>query len=149
MEKYVLEALYMMRFENDAIERMKVQYKDMIDHPFTTLWEDWKIGGSGGGTINHAWTGGPLTLFSQYATGVAPDEIGYDAYHVLPQVKPLKNIKVNVPSVKGNIGVELEKAESSFTLKIISPAMTKAIIGIPNDAIEKVVSILVNNKLLA
>jgi hypothetical protein len=146
MEKYVLEALYIMRFENDAIKRMKVRYKDMIEHPFTTLWEDWRIGGSGGGTINHAWTGGPLTLFSQYATGIAPEKIGYEVYHVLPQMGQLKSIKANVPSVKGNIGVELEKTESSFTLKLNSPAMTKAIVGIPKNAIGQVVSISVNNK---
>ena len=39
-----------------------LSYKD-----YTTLFEGWGIGqeGFGGGTINHAWSGGPLTLLSQ------------------------------------------------------------------------------------
>lgn len=146
MEKYVLEALYIMRSEADAIQRMKSRYEDMVEHPFTTLWEDWRIGGSGGGTINHAWSGGPLTLMSQYAAGVAPEEIGYEVYHVLPQMGPLKDIKTTVPSVRGDIRVELKKEEGSFTLKLTSPETTTAIVGIPKDAMGKVVSIAVNGK---
>ena len=71
MEKYVLEALYIMRFEDDAIQRIKERYEEMVAHSHTTLWEDWRIGGSGGGTINHAWSGGPLTALSQYVAGIA------------------------------------------------------------------------------
>ena len=146
MEKYVFEALYIMRFEDDAIQRMKLRYRDMVEYPFTTLWEDWRIGGSGGGTINHAWSGGPLTIMSQYAAGVAPEKIGYEVYHVLPQMGPLKSIKATVPSVRGDIKVEMKKTDASFTMKLTSPAETTAIAGIPKDAIGKIVSISVNGK---
>jgi hypothetical protein len=146
MEKYVLEALYIMRFEDDAIQRMKLRYRDMVEHPFTTLWEDWRIGGSGGGTINHAWSGGPLTIMSQYAAGVAPEKIGYEVYHVLPQMGQLKSIKAIVPSVKGDITVEMKKTGASFTMKLVSPAETTAIAGIPKDAIGQIASISVNGK---
>jgi len=146
MEKYVLEALYVMRFENDAIQRMKTRYVDMVEHSHTTLWEDWKIGGSGGGTINHAWSGGPLTVLSQYAAGIAPEKIGYEVYHILPQMGTLKSIKTIVPSVKGDIAVELEKKDTSFVLKLASPTAITAIVGIPKDAVEKLVSISVNGE---
>ena len=136
----------MMRFEDDAIHRMKMRYREMVEHPFTTLWEDWRIGGSGGGTINHAWSGGPLTAMSQYAAGVAPEEIGYEFFHVLPQMGPLKSIKTVVPSVKGDIHVDLRKEKSSFKLNLISPAETTAIVGIPRDALEDMASIAVNGK---
>jgi hypothetical protein len=144
MEKYVLEALYIMRFEDDAIQRMKERFRDMVEHPFTTLWEDWKIGGSGGGTINHAWSGGALTLLSQYAAGVAPEDIAYDTYHVLPQMGPLKSIKTTVPSVKGDIRVELKKTDASFDLKLTSPPGTIAIVGVPKAAAGQNSSISVN-----
>lgn len=143
MEKYVLEALYIMRFEEDAIQRMKDRFKDMVDHPFTTLWEDWRVGGSGGGTVNHAWSGGALTILSQYAAGVAPEKIGYEVYHIMPQMGPIKHIKTTVPSVKGDIRIELEKSDISFGLKLISPASTTAIIGIPKT--KEIENIFANN----
>ena len=133
MEKYVGEALYVMRFENDAIERTKKRFKAMTDHPYTTLWEGWGIGrsGYGGGTINHAWCGGALTLLSQYGAGVAPVTPGYATYHMLPQMGPLKHIKTIVPSVKGDIGLELHNNANAFTIDLVSPAGTEAIVGIP------------------
>jgi len=131
MEKYVGEALYVMQFEDDAITRTKKRFKIMTDHPFTTLWEDWRIGGHGGGTIDHAWCGGALTLLSQYGAGVAPVTPGYGTYHVLPQMGPLKYIKTTVPAVKGNIALELRNEPASFSMTLTSPADTTAIIGIP------------------
>ncbi|MBT3381274.1 MAG: glycoside hydrolase [Lentisphaerae bacterium] len=131
MEKYVGEALYMMRFENDAIARTKKRFKEMTEHHYTTLWEDWRIGGSGGGTINHAWCGGALTLLSQYGAGVAPVTPGYGTYHVLPQMGPLKHIKTTVPSVKGDIHLELHSTVESITMDLVSPKGTVAVVGIP------------------
>mgnify|MGYP003764824027 CR=1 FL=1 len=37
MEKYVGEALYQMRLEHDAIARTKKRFKEMTNHPYTTL----------------------------------------------------------------------------------------------------------------
>ena len=146
MEKYVGEALYQMRFENDAIARTKKRFKTMTDHPFTTLWEDWRIGGSGGGTINHAWCGGALTLLSQYGAGVAPVTPGYGTYHVLPQMGPLKYIKTTVPSVKGDIPLVLHNQADSFTISLVSPKGTKAIVGIPKHSDITISSIKANGK---
>ena len=71
MEKYVLESLCTMGFGEDALHRMKIRYKDMVESPLTTLWEGWGIGneGFGGGSYNHAWSGGPLdnTICSFFA----------------------------------------------------------------------------------
>ena len=143
MEKYVGEALYVMRFEDDAITRTKKRFREMTNHHYTTLWEDWKIGGSGGGTINHAWCGGALTLLSQYGAGVAPEKPGYESYHVLPQMGPLKHIKTTVPSVKGDIHLELHNQPDSFSMDLTSPEGTNAIVGIPRTAAENA-SIKVN-----
>ena len=146
MEKYVGEALYQMRFENDAVARTKKRFKAMTDHPYTTLWEDWRIGGHGGGTINHAWCGGALTLLSQYGAGVAPVTPGYGTYHVLPQMGSLKRIKTTVPSVKGNIDMEVVNAQDSFTIHLTSPANTVAIVGIPKTS--KIAAVEANGRLV-
>lgn len=64
MEKYVMEALFRMGCGHYAIERTARRFADMVDDPgSTTLFEGWGIGekGYGGGTTNHAWSGGALT----------------------------------------------------------------------------------------
>ena len=133
MEKYVGEALYVMRCEDDVIARTRKRFAAMTDHPYTTLWEGWGIGkeGYGGGTINHAWCGGMLTLLSQYAAGVAPTKPGYETYHVLPQMGSLKFIKTVVPSVKGNIPLEIKNQPDAFSINLVSPKGTTATIGLP------------------
>ncbi|HEY9155885.1 MAG TPA: hypothetical protein VIM69_12185, partial [Opitutaceae bacterium] len=88
MEKYVVEALCLMGEPALAQERMKERYAKMVNNTeYTTLWEGWGIGekGFGGGTINHAWSGGPLTIMSQYFAGIAPTSPAYKTYRISPQ----------------------------------------------------------------
>ena len=130
MEKYMLEALYRMHADQDALDRMKARYREMVnDQTCTTLWELWEKGGPG--TYNHAWAGGPLTLLSQYTAGVAPDTPGFAAYHVLPQEGGLDCVDVVVPSVKGNIHVMLKKDAVQYALSLSSPPDTRATVGMP------------------
>ena len=152
MEKYVGEALYMMGLEDDAIIRTKKRFKAMTDHPYSTLWEGWGIGnkGYGGGTINHAWCGGALTLLSQYGAGVAPLTPGYGIYQIAPQMGTLlTHIKTNVPSVKGNIHIELKRDAQSLSLDLDSPADTTAIICLPKNSTgneAKITTVLADGK---
>ncbi len=135
MEKYVLQALFEMGYHGDAVERMKSRYRKMVESELTTLWEGWGIGveGFGGGSYNHAWSGGPLILLSQYVAGVRPTKPGYDSYEVLPQLGPLHEARTTVPSLKGPISVHIKQEPKSFELRLTSPKETLAIIGIPND----------------
>lgn len=148
MEKYIMEALYIMRFPDDAIERTKVRFKPMVDHEYSTLWEGWGIGGSGfgGGTINHAWSGGALTVMSQYMAGIAPDSIAYKTYHVMPQMGPLKAVSAAVQSPRGEIRVDLKRLEDSFILQLVSPKDTTATVGIPVNVLDRISAVKVNGK---
>lgn len=132
MEKYILEALYLMGKDNYALTRMKNRYQEMVYHEHSTLWEDWIIGGAGGGTINHAWNA-PNTLLSQYAAGVAPLTTAWDTYSVYPQMGTLDYVSAVVPSVKGEIKVSMAKASDGFSLELLSPSQTSAaFVGIPS-----------------
>ncbi len=134
MEKYVLEALYQMGYPDYALERMKERFSKMVlDTTYSTLWEGWGIGaeGFGGGTTNHAWSGGGLTLLYQYAAGIAPTSPGYETFQVKPQPGFLKHIKATVPSIKGDIKVEL-KNEETYMLDINVPENSKALVYIPS-----------------
>ena len=125
MEKYVLDAMFYMGYEKEALERMRLRYKEMIDDESTTLWELFRLGW---GTKNHAWTGGPMINLSGHVAGVWPETPGYETYHVIPRLSDLNEVRVVVPSVKGDIKVEicrdLEKQEIKLTLD--SPAETVA-----------------------
>jgi alpha-L-rhamnosidase len=146
LEKYVIESLFLMNDADAAIDRMKKRYEKMVNSDVTTLWEGWGIGkeGYGGGSYNHGWAGGPLTLMSQYIAGVAPEQPAFATYHVLPMMGNLRQVKAVVPTVKGNIAVNLEKQPHVFTLELCSPTDTTAIVGIPADV--EYQTIAVNNQ---
>jgi len=134
MEKYVLEALCIMDEPEFAQERIKQRFAKMVDHPdYTTLWEGWGIGseGFGGGTINHAWSGGPLTIMSQYFAGIAPTAPAFSKYSVFPQMGSLGKISTKVVTTKGDISLQLTKTKENFAMELTSPAGTQATVGIP------------------
>lgn len=61
MEKYVFEAMMMMGYVDEALNRHKERMRPMVeDTYFSTLFEHWNIGVSGydSGSVNHAWSGG-------------------------------------------------------------------------------------------
>ncbi len=154
MEKYVLESLYLMNKPFKGIARMKKLFDRMIRSPYSTLPEHFgsnKKRGKGkkivwgAGTFNHAWSGGPLTLLSQYAAGVAPITPGFSSFSVKPQMGPLENIETVVPVPQGLIKLKLINEEKLFTIDLDKPDGTKAFVYIPVEG-KKVKEIKINNK---
>lgn len=146
MEKYVLEALFQMGYVDFAIGRMKKRFGPMVDHPeYATLFEGWGIGkkGFGGGTTNHAWSGGALTILSQYLCGIEPINPGYSLFKIAPNPGSVKMASATIQSVKGIIKSSFENSDKSFKLSVSIPEGTEAIIGIP---IEKSGNIKFENK---
>lgn len=113
MEKYVLEALFRMNAPDVALQRMRDRYAGMLSYKeYTTLFEGWGVGaeGFGGGTINHAWSGGPLTLLSQKVCGIEPTSPGFRTFRVKPQMGALTEASAIVPTHYGDIKVKLRKS---------------------------------------
>jgi len=134
MEKYVLEALCMMGYHQDALDRMKERFTKMVEHPdYSTLWEGWGIGaeGFGGGTINHAWSGGGLTILAEYIVGVKPTSPGFQTFTVAPNMGSLKQIRSSTPTKYGSIDIELSRTGDSLTMKLTVPKGTTAKVVIP------------------
>ena len=150
MEKYVTEALCIIGQPEYAFERTKKRFKDMVEHSSTTLWEGWEIGSDtyGGGTVNHAWSGGTLTILSQYFAGVAPTTGGYETYQIMPQLGDLKRINTIVPSVKGDIILSIT-AGDTFNLTVNSPNGTLATVGIPASNGQTVADVSINGSSFA
>jgi alpha-L-rhamnosidase len=133
MEKFVIEALFQMNFANTAISRMKSRYTKMVESPLTTLWEGWGVGaeGYGGGSYNHGWAGGPITLLHEYSAGIQPTSPGYATYRVKPQLGPLRSIDCTSHTIKGLVKVHIRHLDKAFHLKLTSPEQTIATVCLP------------------
>lgn len=147
MEKYILESIFRMGDANAALTRMKSRYQKMVDSPLTTLWEGWGIGteGYGGGSYNHGWSGGPLTLLMEYVCGIAPTEPGFSRFQVMPQPGSLNRASASFETVKGTIRSSFQKLPSGIEIKVTVPASTKAVVGVPSSGLK---SIKLNGKLV-
>ncbi|MDL2305559.1 glycoside hydrolase [Bacteroides sp. OttesenSCG-928-D19] len=135
MEKYVLEALFLMDEPELALKRMKQRYEYMLSfNEYTTLFEGWGIGEQdfGGGTINHAWSGGPLTLLSQKVCGIEPTSPGFRTFRVKPQLGSLKDASTTIASVSGEIKVSVAVKRNKMTICVDVPEGTTAEVVFPD-----------------
>lgn len=141
MEKYVFEAMMMMGYEREALTRHKERMRYMIEHPyFTTLFEHWNIGveGYSTGSVNHAWTGGGLTVLSQYLCGIAPLVPGYEKIAIMPQPGDVQWATAEVCSVKGVVKSSFSQRSKGLTVTIQTPVGIPTVVGIPAEKVKEV-----------
>jgi hypothetical protein len=140
MEKYVFEAMMQMGYVKEAMERHKKRFYEVVNHPYTTLFEGWGIGvkGYGGGTVNHAWSGGGLTILSQYVCGIAPLKPGFEMFQVMPLPGHLTEASTTLESVKGEISSSFKKQATGMEIKVSVPASTNAVVGVPAQGVKKI-----------
>lgn len=134
MEKYVYEALYRMNYPSQANARLEKRFAEMVNNDyFTTLFEGWGIGthGFGGGTVNHAWSGGGLTILSSRLCGVRPLTPGYGRFLVAPQPGRVASASATLACVKGKIVAGFKNEASRFVLNVTVPAGTTAQVQLP------------------
>lgn len=146
MEKYVMEALFVMDEGSYAIERMKKRFADMVNHPsYTTLFEGWNIGpgGFGGGTVNHAWSGGPLIVIAENVCGIKPLEAGYKTFAIEPDDSYLRQSSICVPTILGKIESKFVSTPEEFKMDITVPKGAQAIVYLPTSDGEE---ILINGR---
>lgn len=111
-------ALRRMGEDRLALDRMRERFGEMIRSPRTTLWEGWDIGSReyGGGTVNHAWSGGPLVSLSAGVAGVTPAEPGYARVRIAPRPGDLTRVEARLETVRGSISVEVDVAARTVTV---------------------------------
>ncbi len=127
MEKYVMEALFMMGEGEYALERCRKRFHEMVSDDFhTTLYEGWGIGakGYGGGTTNHAWSGGALTVIAQYLMGLSPTSPGWSHFDIRPQTASFGKACITVPTVKGMLRMSFVKKGDKITYTFDIPEGT-------------------------
>ena len=134
IEKYVFEAMFQMGEPDLAMQRHKKRFEKMVNHTgFTTLWEGWNFNEPkyGGGTIKHSWSGGALTVLSQYLCGISPLQPGYTLFQIKPQTGNIKNASAIVPSVAGEIKTSFINKKNALTVHAVVPPTTSAMIVLP------------------
>ena len=138
MEYYVLEALCKMGEYEAAQDRIKNRYEGMMCEDYSTLWEFWD---SWRGTMNHAWSGGPLVIMSKHFAGITPLEAGYKTVKIDPQYTLSDSMNCTVPSVNGLITLDYQKTDGSYIINLIIPQNVKAVLYVPDGA-----EVVINSK---
>ncbi len=128
MERFVLEAFFLMGFDDDALRRMTHRFGPMVYDASSTLWEKWD---RDSGSDNHGWAGGPLFLLSAHVVGIAPETPGWDRYFVRPRLAQLERASASVVTVRGLISVAHLRSDTEHRIDLQSPLGTTAIVGIP------------------
>ncbi len=140
MEKYVMESLFKMNDTDGALDRMKHRYQKMVESPLSTLWEGWGIGkeGYGGGSYNHGWSGGPLTLLMEYVCGISPLEPGFSKFQVMPQPGYLDHASASFESVKGTIKSSFEENSKGIEVSVTVPPLSNALVKMPSKEVKRI-----------
>ncbi len=141
MERYVTEALFMMGEGPYALRRMKERYAPMVNHPFyTTLFEGWDVGpnGFGGGTVNHAWSGGGLITIAQQVCGIVPETPGWKTFRISPDVNVIDHTDISIPTAYGMIRSEVRSEPERVLMKVTVPEGTQARVILPGEGTAKV-----------
>ena len=143
MEKYVLETLVKTGHADYALERFKKRFGVMINDTYnTTLYEAWTVGSYGGGSTNHAWSGGMLTVIAENICGVRPTEPGWKSFEVCP-IPLFSECEIVIPSVAGKIESSFKDNEKEFVLTVTVPQGCKANVKLPS---AEYTSVSVNGK---
>jgi alpha-L-rhamnosidase len=132
LEKYILESYFIMHDATNGLQRMKQRYASMVQSKLSTLWEGWEIGSAtyGGGTYNHGWTGGPLSLMSGYVAGIRNEGLGFERYSITPQLGNLEKIHCGTNTTKGFIKVDIDVLANKIALRV-ETIDAKGLIALP------------------
>lgn len=122
MEKYVYEAMMQMGHADYALERFKRRFGPMItDRQHTTLYEGWQEGGYGGGSTNHAWSGGMLTDICEQILGIRPSAPGWKEVMIRPTVSPITEAAITIPTVIGTLSYGFKDDGSTYRATVTIP----------------------------
>ena len=131
MEKYVYEAMMQMGHADYALERFKRRFGPMItDRQHTTLYEGWQEGGYGGGSTNHAWSGGMLTDICEQILGIRPSAPGWKEVAICPTVVPppiggteggFTEAAITIPTVNGTLSYGFKDDGSVYRATVTIP----------------------------
>ncbi len=140
--EWIAEAAIMKTGQYDkGLLRMQQRYQEQVDMEWlTTLYEKYQP--QLRGTYNHAWNA-PNYVLSRYIAGIKATDVAWTSFEVKPNLAHLSSVKQIVPSVQGDITLEVRKTDATYSLNLTSPENTTATVYIPKHD-----EIIVNDKVV-
>ncbi len=132
MEKYVLEALFKMGHGDYALQRFQRRFSPMVDDAaHCTLYEGWNPDSYGTGTVNHAWSGGPLTVVASQVCGIRVTAPGFAEFEVAPAECGIDRWSISFPTVAGTVAASRVPRGDGCLLKVTVPEGSAAVVRAP------------------
>ena len=135
--QYLLESLFLVGWEQSAFDLMASSgsrsWVNMMREGSTITMEAWGISYKSNLDWNHAWGAAPANIIPRYIVGIRPLEPGFAKVLIHPQPASLNQFSASIPTIRGNINVEMSKLASECTFDIYIPANMTARFTIPKN----------------
>jgi alpha-L-rhamnosidase len=135
--QYLLEGLYDAGEEDYAFSLLTAtndrSWWNMIKSGSTITMEAWDMKYKPNSDWNHAWGAAPANIIPGYMWGIKPAEPGYARAIIRPQLSILKNSRISVPTIRGNILAEFMDKGNSKEYKITIPGNMECDFMIPDN----------------
>jgi alpha-L-rhamnosidase len=128
MERFVLEALFRLGFDEAALDRMRVRFGPMVLAEGSTLWESWD---PAVGSDNHGWSGGGLILLSAEVVGIAPVSPGWERARVVPRLGGLERAAGTVATIRGTVTVSHRRTDREHVMELRFPTGMTGLVAVP------------------
>ena len=135
---WVLKALFRLGLSEKATRLMlargtRTWYNMIIRNDASTTFESWDPILKENMSRNHPWSCGIVPILVQDVIGLRALSAGFKSIEIRPQMGVLKKISVELPTLRGNIKVEVTNADGgrSASLRVILPAQTTATLCLP------------------
>ncbi|MDD4516705.1 alpha-L-rhamnosidase C-terminal domain-containing protein [Massilibacteroides sp.] len=80
---------------------------------------------------NHAWGAVPANIIPRKLMGVEPLTAGFETISVKPQIGSLEWAKAVIPTIRGEVKMEIENNAGQYILHLVIPANMKANVYLP------------------
>lgn len=104
---------------------------NMVRHNATITYEAWDDKFKNNQDWNHAWGAAPANIIPRWVVGVRPLAAGYSHMAIHPQWADLKFVNATIPTIKGEVKVEMNTISDGYCVRIVIPANTTAEVVLP------------------
>lgn len=104
---------------------------NMVRHNATITYEAWDDKFKNNQDWNHAWGAAPANIIPRWVVGVRPLEAGWTKMVIAPQIGSLKFISAAVPTIKGEVKVDINSTSDGYGARISIPANIEAKVVLP------------------
>lgn len=133
--QFLMDAIYESRDADYGLQLLTKEddrsWYNMVRHGATMTYEAWDDKFKNNQDWNHAWGAAPANIIPRRLVGVMPLKAGFEYFSIHPQTSTLSHIEATVPTIKGEINIEINNSSKSYILKASIPANTTAEVVLP------------------